>query len=394
MKILVFSTLYPNAERPHHGIFVENRLRHLLAASGYEARVVAPVPWFPSASPRFGRFAGFARVPRREERHGITIDHPRYPVIPKIGMSVAPLLLYHAVRRHVARLVAQARFDLIDAHYFYPDGVAAGLLAREFGLPYAVTGRGTDLNLIPQYAIPRRQLRKAAEGAAGLITVCAALAEDLAAIGIPRKRVTVLRNGVDLSVFRRDESGRQALRRTLGLEGPVIASVGHLIARKGHDLAIKALAQISGAELLIAGAGPDEAALRRLAESLAVDGRVHFLGVLAHDRLKKVYSAADVLMLASSREGWPNVLLEAMACGTPVVATAVNGSPEVVQDRVAGRVVADRTPDALAAATREILSALPDPAAVRAYAERFSWDETSRGQIALFDAICRAAKTA
>ncbi|HEX9173229.1 MAG TPA: glycosyltransferase family 4 protein, partial [Telluria sp.] len=146
MKILTFSTLFPNSEKPGHGIFVETRLRHLVASGQVEARVVAPVPWFPSAHPRFGQYARQARVPRAELRHGIAVSHPRYPVLPKIGMNVAPLLLAQAVKPAIARLLDEGfDFDLIDAHYFYPDGVAAAMLARHFNKPLVITARGSDI---------------------------------------------------------------------------------------------------------------------------------------------------------------------------------------------------------------------------------------------------------
>ncbi len=388
MRILLFSRLYPNARQPYHGIFVENRLRHLLAMSGYEARVLAPVPWAPPLIDRLPRYRGFRGVPREEVRHGIRIDHPRYGVIPKVGMNVAPFLLYAAARRALRRMLRDGdRFDLIDAHYFYPDGVAAALLAREFRLPFTVTGRGTDLNLIPRYRGPRALIRRAASHASGLITVCAALADDLAALGVARERVTVLRNGVDLAAFHHDAAGAAALRDRLGLEPPVYASVGHLIARKAHHLAIEALAELGSGSLLIAGKGEEEKRLRARAAALGLADRVHFLGGVPHEDLKAVYSAADLLFLASTREGWPNVLLEALACGTPVVATAVNGSPEVVRQPVAGEIVAERSGAALAAAARRVLERGAGRQQVRAYAEGFSWDETSRGQMALFERI-------
>ena len=390
-RLLVVSTLYPNAAQPHNGIFVENRLRHFLQDSGHQANVIAPVPWFPFTNDAFGRYATFARVPRHAERHGIPVIHPRFPVIPKIGMSISPFFLYQAMRKAVRRLMADGhRFDLIDAHYMYPDGVAAAWLARDVGLPYVLTGRGTDLNLIPRYPVPRRLIKDAVAGADGIVTVCAALREDLVNLGIERERVTVLRNGVDLDVFQRDEEGARQLRAERGLDGPVIASVGHLIPRKGHDLVIRALAKLPGWQAIIAGTGPEDHALRRLARESGVGGRVHFLGAVPHTALKQVYSAANVLVLASSREGWPNVLLESLACGTPVVATAVNGSPEVVRESVAGRIIRDRTPTAVAEAVAGIPACPPHPADVRRYAEQFSWRATSEGQMRLFDSILGA----
>ena len=181
---LTFTQLYPNALQPNFGVFVENRLRHLTAGSEVVGRVLAPVPWFPSTHHRFGGYALQARVPREERRHGIPIAHPRYPMIPKIGMTAQPWLLYKAMVPHVAALLrAGTRIDLLDAHYVYPDGVAAALLARRFGLPLVMTARGTDLNLLPRHATVRRWIRFAIREAQAMIGVCAALADTFVTLG-------------------------------------------------------------------------------------------------------------------------------------------------------------------------------------------------------------------
>ncbi len=168
LRLLTFTTLFPNAEQPHHGVFVENRLRHLVASGAVETTVVAPVPFFPVASRVAGNWGAYARIPRREVRHGLAIHHPRYVVIPRIGMSVAPYLLYAACAPFLRRLLMDgAAFDAIDAHYVYPDGVAAVWLGRRFGLPTVITARGTDINLLPRYTWPRRLIRRAIGDAAG-----------------------------------------------------------------------------------------------------------------------------------------------------------------------------------------------------------------------------------
>jgi glycosyltransferase involved in cell wall biosynthesis len=386
MRILTFSSLFPNLNQPSHGIFVENRLRHLLASGALEARVVAPVPWVPSWPKLSGEYAKLAGVPAHETRHGIEISHPRYLVLPKIGMTLAPYLMYAGVLPTIRRLVAGGYdFDLIDAHYFYPDGVAAIWLGRYFGKPVTITGRGTDLNLIPAYARPRRLIQTAIREAAGMITVCQALKAPLLALGADDARVRVLRNGVDLKMFQPMERG--PLRAKLGLTRTTLASVGHLIERKGHDIVIKAMRHLPDCDLLIAGDGPEDAALRALAQAQGVGDRVRFLGRLGHGELREVYAASDILILASSREGWANVLLEAMACGTPVVASNVWGTPEVVAAPEAGELMDARTPEALAAAVGRVRGRAIDRAATRAYAEKFSWDDTTRGQLDLFRAI-------
>ena len=383
IKVLTFTTLYPNSIQDSHGIFVENRLRHLVASGQAEARVMAPVPWFPLGGRAFGRDADFTRVPSEEIRFDIEVLHPRYPVIPKVGMTLSPLLLYRATRSALQRQIALGfDFDLIDAHYFYPDGVAAVLLGKLFKKPVVITGRGTDINLIPRYALPRRMIRWAADNAAGLVTVCEALKRELANLGVDPERIRVLRNGVDLSMFRPVD--RDSVRGQLDLRGPTLLSAGNLVPLKGHDLVIRALSKVPEATLLIAGEGPNRAALERLAQDLGMNDWVRFLGAVSHEQMCKVYNAADLLVLASEREGWPNVLLEAMACGTPALASSVGGVPEVIRSTAAGLLLSDRKPQTIADSVRALLRNPPARAETRAYAEGFDWSQTTQGQLDLF----------
>jgi len=391
MKILTFSTRFPSAARPSHGIFVETRLRHLVASGRVESRVVAPVPWFPSRNARFGEYAKHASAPREELRHGIQVFHPRYPLLPKIGMTLTPFLLAWAVRPVIERILHGFAFDLIDAHYFYPDGVAAILLGRHFGKPVVITARGTDVNLIPRYRLPRAMIRWAAARAAGMITVARALKDDLVRVGVPAERIEVLRNGVDLQQFRPID--REAERRKLGLTRTTLLSVGHLVPRKAHDLVIQALRRLPDMDVIIIGEGPERAALEAQAQEAGVADRVRFAGVLAQEDLRHHYGAADALVLASSREGWANVLLESMACGTPVVASSIGGTPEVVAAPEAGVLMAARTPEALADAVRRLFAHYPDRGATRRYAEQFSWDATTAGQLELFGRILSTGGT-
>ncbi|HVZ70366.1 MAG TPA: glycosyltransferase family 4 protein [Rhizomicrobium sp.] len=390
ISILTATTLFPNLAQPSHGVFVETRLRHLLASGEVAAHVLAPVPWLPPFV-RYSSYGPLRDVPSRIVRNGLTIEHPRYLVVPKFGMTLTPSTLYRAMRRRLAALWKQGhRFDLIDAHYFYPDGVAAVWLAQEFGLPITVTARGTDLNLIPEFPEPRRMILDAAAKADGLITVCQALKDTLVEMGVAGNRVKVLRNGVDLELFRPID--RAAARRSLGLTRRTLASVGLLIERKGHHHIIRALNDLPDTDLVIAGDGPDRRALERLAEEFGVKDRVRFLGSVDQNRLREVYNAADALVLASSREGWANVLLEAMACGTPVVASAVWGTPEVVTCPEAGVLMSSLDPQGVVEGVRKLFAAYPDHNATRRYAEGFDWRSTTQGQIDLFHAIIESRK--
>ena len=391
IRLVTFSTLYPNATQPNHGVFVENRLRHLIASGEVISRVVAPVPYFPFRSARFGHYAEFALVPTWEERHGLTINHPRYLLIPKVGMNMTPHLMAWAALPAVrAAIKAQGGADVIDAHYLYPDGVAATIIGKALGLPVVMTARGTDVSLIPRYPVPRRMIQRACRRAAGVITVSAALKDGLVAMDVDPDHVTVLRNGVDLKLFR--PLDRQATRRRLGLDGPTLISVGHLIERKGHHLIVEAMPALPGFTLLIAGEGPERANLERKIAELNLGDRVLLLGSRPHAELPELYGAADALVLASSREGWANVLLEAMACGTPAIATPIWGNPEVVAKPEAGIIMVERSAKAIANSVLALFGPrMPTREATRAYAQAFSWDATTQGQIDLFRRVIAKA---
>jgi glycosyltransferase involved in cell wall biosynthesis len=276
---------------------------------------------------------------------------------------------------------------LIDAHYFYPDGVAAALLAKWFRLPVVITARGSDLNLIARHALPRAMMVWAARHAAAAVAVSEALADALRRWGLAPGSVRVMRNGVDGQRFQSLPASQA--RQALGLrDGPMLLSVGNLVPLKQHQVPIAVLAALApsfpGLMLTIIGEGPLKDDLRRQAVALGVGERVHFTGAIAQEQLPLWYSAADLLILASTREGLPNVVLEAMACGTPVVASRVGGVPEVVDTEVCGSLVDADDVQAFVAATLTRLRQPADRQAVRAHALTMSWDRTSQAQLALF----------
>lgn len=383
VRLLVFTSLFPNGAQPRHGLFVEERLRHLLDTGRTTAKIVAPVPWFPFRHRCFGKYAVFARAPRREQRHGVAIDHPRYPVIPKVGMNIAPFLMYRALLPVLQkRLASGDAFDVIDAHYFYPDGVAAARLGLALNKPVVITARGSDVNTISRYRVPRRQIRWAADCASEIITVSRALKEKLVALGVDAGKITCLRNGIDLDEFR--PLDREAVRAELRLAGAVWLAVGHLVELKGVDITLEALAQTAAATLLIAGEGPEETRLRKLVRRLGIHSRVRFLGAVPHAELCRYYNAADVMLLASSREGMPNVVLESLACGTPVIVAPFDGATELISVPEAGEVAASRTPAGIMEAWQRLRNRRLDRGATRRFAETLGWAPVVAEQCALY----------
>lgn len=389
INVLTITSLYPNSEQTRHGVFVEERLRHLAATGRFNVQVVAPVPWFPFRSGAFGLYGRYARVPPSEERLGRVISHPRYVTIPKVGMTVAPYLYAAGIGPAVRRICASLRGPVVlDGHFLYPDGVATALLARRLCLPYILTARGQDVTLFPRYAIPGKLILWACHGASRVVTVSEALRSVLLGLGVAADKVVTLRNGVDLDKFRPGD--RAVARQQVGFHRRTLLAVGHLIERKDHELIIRALPLVPDVDLVIVGEGPLRNRLLVVARELGVDARVRILPNVLQDQLTAYYTAADLSVLTSRHEGMPNVVLESLACGTPVVATIVEGVPELLDHPVAGCLVAERSAQALAGAINQLLAAPPDRAATRQHAAGLGWDPTIA---ALADVLTHAAQT-
>jgi teichuronic acid biosynthesis glycosyltransferase TuaC len=367
LRVLTLTSLYPSAARPRHGIFVETRLAHVAATGAIDSRVVAPVPWFPLDAPWCGRYGELARTPREDRRGGIPVRYPRYFMLPAVGMGFQPDAMAAGALRAVRALAAEGfECDVVDAHYFYPDGVAAAAVARRLGKPYVITARGSDINLLGELAGPRRRMLRAADGAAAMVAVSDSLRARMIALGMPGARIVVLRNGVDARLFAPVDRAAARDAFALPADAKVLACVANLVPEKGVDLFVEAVGRMPRVHGLIVGEGPQRAQLVARATALGVGARMRF-----------------VPNMPQPREGWPNVLLESMACGTPVVATRVGGVPEMITHPDAGRMVDARTADAIVAAAHALLSAPPSREAVRAHALAFDWDTIAAAQVAL-----------
>jgi len=375
MKLLTFTSLFPNHNDPEHGIFVYQRLAHFARRAGNSVHVVAPVPWAPPVvSPaRYGRTRS---IPAREQVGDLTVFHPRYPLVPGISMPLHGLLMFLGSRRVLHRLHAEHCFDLIDAHYVYPDGFAATLAGKMLKLPVVVSARGTDMNLFPRFRSIRPMIRWTLRHAAGGIGVCTPLRDAMIDCSLDAKRATVIGNGVDLSRF--EAVPRPEARRRLSIPSGarVCLAIGALIPRKGFHFLLPAFARVArevpDSLLYIVGEGGQRRELEALAETLGIARQVHLPGKVPNEELRWWYSAADVSCLVSSREGWPNVLLESLACGTPVVATSVWGVPEVITSAALGILVEQNVP-AIAAGLMEALATPWDREALIAHARSRTW---------------------
>ncbi|MGB3794746.1 MAG: glycosyltransferase [Alteraurantiacibacter sp.] len=377
-RVLSISTLYPNAHLPRFGTFVARQMEALAARDDWDVTVINPIGVPPVV---FGRYKALAAAAFSGEEGGVHVHRPRFTLLPTLGGPFNPAMIVRAVLP-MARWLHDAKpFDLVDAQFFYPDGPAAARVAGDLGLPLCIKARGADIQHwgLKPYAL--QKMRMAAEQAAGLLAVSAAMRQDMAELGLPEEKVTVHYTGLDRRMFL--VCDREVQRRDLAAQFGIhlspherlIACVGALIPRKGQELVIAALAQLPDVRLALVGAGPDEGKLRLLAREVGhdVEARVHFLGSLDHEALAQIIGAADVMALPSSSEGLANAWVEALACGTPLVITDAGGASELVHTPEAGRIV-PRSVNAIAAGVRDVLQADYPSADVARTVERFSWE--------------------
>jgi teichuronic acid biosynthesis glycosyltransferase TuaC len=360
MNVLIFTSLWPNSERPNLGIFVKNRIAALAQIDGVDVRVVAPVPYFPKSfqSPIIpARWRRMASIADREMIAGIQTYHPRHLVTPKVGMTFYSRWMACGAENLLRRLHAEQPISLIDAHYVYPDGHAAVLLGERLNIPVVITARGTDINLFSQMPLIRPMIRHALKRADGVIAVSNALKQRMIELGIEAEKVAVIRNGIDRSIFHPRDQAETRRRLGLASESRIVITVGALVPLKGTDRLIDAMRLLSdeSIKLYVIGEGPERGALESQIAKHKLTDRVFLVGSRSHEELAEWYSAADLFCLASSREGCPNVVIEAMACGTPVIAADVGGVRELVVGPACGRVIASVTAESLA---REIEVAL------------------------------------
>lgn len=382
MNVLVVSTLYPNRVQPVHALFVEQRIRAM--ARRFPVRVLAPVPYFPLAL-RLARYAYRREIPATDERHGIRVEYPRFLSVPRVLKPLDGPFLLRMLEARSDELRREFPFDRIDAHLAYPDGWAAVHLGRRLGLPVSVTLRGHDLNDLPKYPVRGRQVAWTLRNADAVFCVADALREAALDLGARPGRTRTVANGVDGDRFRPRSCGES--RRALGLDPNArwIVSVGHLVERKGFHHLVRALPRVvaehPSVKLAIVG-GPGEEGdfsdgIRRAVEETGMRERVVMPGPVDGDALARWYAAADLFCLASAKEGRPNVVLEALATGIPVVATRVWGTPELLADARYGILVDSPEPEALAPALAAALAGAWDREAIARWGGSFRWEATA-----------------
>ncbi len=378
LRVLVISRVFPNTLEPLSSPFARQQIARLSARC--EVEVVSPLPWFPGAGllgerARAGRLE---RAAREATFDGVHATFVRGAYVPVVGLGVAVPLLVASLARTVAR--RRGRVDVVLGTWLYPDACAAVLLGRMLSVPTVVKAHGTDVNEIAQRRDVAPIVRAVLPLAAAAVAPSRPLVAALTALGA--REAEVVPNGVDTRLFY--PQSRHEARVALGLDpaAPIVLFVGRLDPKKGvRELCAAARELAPGARVLLVGDGPLRAEVGELSA-----GRAEALGPRPLGEVARWLAACDVLALPSYAEGMPNVVLEAHACGRPVVATDVGGIPDVVEPGLSGTLVAPRDASALAAA---LVGALARPWDERAIAASGppSWDESA----ARLEAVLRRA---
>lgn len=380
-RLIVFSSLYPSQIRPNAGVFIRERMSKV--ARHCPLLVISPVPWFPLQS-LIQRFKPDYRPQpdRYENQDGIEVYFPRFLAVPGLGRSWDGFFMALGSVAICRQLKKRFGFNLIDAHFAYPDGYAATMLGRWFKVPVTITLRGTE---VPISKIPdrRRRLLAALSAAAKVFSVSDSLKRHVVDLGANADKVRVVGNGVDTAKFFPIDKHLARQRLQINEDAQILISVGGLVERKGFHRVIEILPALVEKYprllyLIVGGASPEgniRSRLEQQVDTLNIGPHVRFLGAMPAEQLHAPLSAADVFVLATANEGWANVFLEAMACGLPVIATDVGGNREVVADGALGSIVPFGDADALRQALDNALQGQWNRQEIIAYAAENAWDK-------------------
>jgi glycosyltransferase involved in cell wall biosynthesis len=392
MRALLFSNLFPTSRDPNRGLFTRQIAAELARLCDLE--VAVPLPWFPAGRLAARLAPGYARefgaLADRQEFDGLVATYPRYPLIPRLSERTHDRFMYLGVRGAIARRHEERPFDVINAHWLYPDGVVAVRIGALLKLPVVLTGLGCDINDDLRNPAKRPRILEAAHAAAAITTVSQPLADVLREAGVPAERITVIPNGVDTTRFSLGDQA--AARRTLGLDSnPLVVCVSRLSHEKGVDIFVDAASMLGStlpaARFVVVGEGPERPALEARIAAAGLGDRFRLAGAVPHAAVATWMTAADVIAMPSRREGHPNAAMEALACGRPLVASQAGALTELVTAS-RGLTVPPADAAALSAALAAALTRRWDQAAIAASMRDESW---SRAAASYYRVLERAA---
>jgi glycosyltransferase involved in cell wall biosynthesis len=393
MRILILSSVFPNQAKPTFGVFVKNRARRV--ARYGEVVVVAPIAWFPFN--HWIRGVKGAEIPFEENQEGLKVYHPRFFCTPVLGKCFDGLFYFLSIVFFVCRLRKQFAFDFIDAHFSYPDGVGAGLLSKIFRTPLFVTLRGTHDIRHAGYLLRKPQIQFALNSANEVICVSESLKKFAQGLGIADERLRVIPNGIDENEFFPGDPLEARQKLGLPAGATILLSVGAFFEGKGHHRVIEVLPELleKFPRVLLVALGDQSVdpryfnSVKELIRRKNIEQEVLLVPVQEHAKIRLWMNAANLFCLATSSEGRCNAILEALACGLPVVTTDVGGNRELIEDGTDGVLVSFWDAKAFSAALCRALSEAWNYQAISQRARRVTWEQTTRDIVAEFERVVK-----
>ncbi len=354
--------MYPNKIKPNYGNFIHNQVKHLTTL-GCDIRVICPVPYAPSFLKVKAKWRYYGEIPSFDVIDNIPIYYPRYITPPGHWFhGLAGYSMYKCIKNKVDSILHDFTPHIIHTHTATPDGYTGLLLKKRYKIPMVCSLRGSDINLYPfRDKLTMFITKKVLSNADQIISVSHALEKTAEEIVMPLKQIRVLHNGCDFINNSFKEDDRVKIRKNIGISDneSVIIFVGALMRDKGVYELINAFTKISAkhpaVQLIILGEGPENNSLNKIISNNRLNNKIHLIGSHPHDEVYLWLKASDLFVLPTYNEGLPNALLEAMACGLPVIASKVGGIPEVVKDGENGILIAAKNAGALYQALDQML---------------------------------------
>ena len=357
MKVLEVCQEFPNRYYPQLGTFIKQSIDSI-ANQGVDVTVISPKPFvLPFSS---FPYHNFFKLPRIEHTEKYDLHYPRYIyAVPKkyfypiTGISYSLFVSKYAVK-NIKPIPA-----LIHAHFSYPDGYGMMKLAKRWNIPLVISALGTiERKVAYEGSYTSKQIIEAMSFADRILSVSEDLKLHRVNLGIDKNKVHVVPNGVDIGKFK--PAGKAHARSILNLprDKNIVLFVGALRKIKGVDYLIEAAHSFVDKDTYLFMVGRDDGLKKNLekrAHELKIANYIKFTGPVNHEDIPLWISASDILVLPSLSEGRPNVILEALACEVPVVATDVGGIPELMVDGETGYLVPPKSPDELSRKINKLL---------------------------------------
>lgn len=341
-KILVVTFSFPTKLNEAAGIFILSQLEYL--KKDYDIKVLAPFPYVPRF--KFLKSYKFSQVPFKERINGIEVYRPKYLMLPRnklTNLVINIILVFESLiseissRKVVKSLAKDWNFDIIHSHGFVPDSLIAASIKKEYNKPLVITLHGEDVTKYSKMLFLRHLSKDALSRCDRIISVSKNLKDEIYKLNLTKKPIEVIPSGYNVRRFRTINTKKCRKILNLPQNKKIILFVGHLVERKGVEYLIRALKSLNeeNKDLLccIVGTGVSEKKLKNIALELEIKNII-FAGQKNPNEIPLWMNACDILALPSLNEGLPNVLSEALACGKPVVATKVAGTPEIVNTDV------------------------------------------------------------